>query len=97
LLFQTPGPGSKSRHAILLLPIAWRIADLCRQNRSIPNKKSNATVTRPDSSIDPRQPNRFEKKKNIRLLALHHLSGRSTTLKTSHPLVSILFGGCELR
>ena len=40
-------------------------ADVCRQNRSIPNMKSNATVTAPDSSNDPRQPNRFEKKKNM--------------------------------
>jgi hypothetical protein len=31
----------------------------------MPNKKSSAIVTHADSSSDPRQPNRFEKKKNI--------------------------------
>ena len=60
-------------------------ADFCRQNRSIPNMKSNATVTAPDSSNDPRQPNRFEKKKNI-LPAFYHLPGRSTTLITPSSL-----------
>src|SRR3954470_6624163 len=33
--------------------------------------KSNATVTAPDSSTDPTQPNRFEKKKNTILPAFH--------------------------
>ena len=32
----------------------------------MPNKKSRAMVTAADSSSDPKQPNRFEKKKNIR-------------------------------
>jgi hypothetical protein len=35
------------------------------QKRSIPNTKSSATVTAAESSSDPRQPSRFEKKKNI--------------------------------
>jgi hypothetical protein len=35
------------------------------QKRSIPNMKSSATVTTAESSSDPRQPRRFEKKKNI--------------------------------
>jgi hypothetical protein len=37
------------------------------QKRSIPNKKSSATVTTAESSSDPRQPRRFEKKKNMSL------------------------------
>jgi hypothetical protein len=61
-------------------------ADVCHQNRSIPNMKSNATVTAPDSSNDPTQPNRFEKKKNTILPAFHHLPGRSTTLITPSSL-----------
>ena len=56
------------------------------QNRSIPNRKSNATVTAADSSNDPRQPNRFEKKKNTILPAFHQLPGRSTTLITPSSL-----------
>jgi len=32
----------------------------------MPNNKSSAIVATVDSSSDPRQPNRFEKKKNIR-------------------------------
>jgi hypothetical protein len=35
------------------------------QPRSIPNMKSSATVTAAEISNDPRQPNRFEKKKNM--------------------------------
>jgi hypothetical protein len=41
------------------------IDDFPIQKRSIPNMKSSATVTTADSSSDPRQPRRFEKKKNI--------------------------------
>jgi hypothetical protein len=39
--------------------------DVLIQNRSIPNTKSSATVTAADRSSDPRQPSRFEKKKNM--------------------------------
>lgn len=35
------------------------------QNRSIPNMKSSATVMRAEISREPKQPRRFEKKKNI--------------------------------
>jgi hypothetical protein len=35
------------------------------QNRSIPNMKSSITVTAAEISNEPRQPNRFEKKKNM--------------------------------
>jgi hypothetical protein len=39
--------------------------DPSRQNRSIRNIKSSATVTAAEISKDPRQPSRFEKKKNM--------------------------------
>jgi hypothetical protein len=35
------------------------------QNRNIPNRKRSATVTAAETSTDPRQPIRFEKKKNM--------------------------------
>jgi hypothetical protein len=53
--------------------LSWRgrsnstkfIADPVPQNRSLPNRKSSATVTAAEISNDPRQPSRFEKKKNM--------------------------------
>jgi hypothetical protein len=41
------------------------IAGFLPQKRNSPNMKSSATVTAADTNNDPRQPNRFEKKKNI--------------------------------
>jgi hypothetical protein len=40
-------------------------ADILLQNRSIPNMTSSPTVTAAERSSDPRQPSRFEKKKNM--------------------------------
>ncbi|WP_187435772.1 hypothetical protein [Bradyrhizobium hipponense] len=41
------------------------IADIWAQNRSIPSMKSSATVTNAEISREPKQPKRFEKKKNM--------------------------------
>ncbi|WP_454647563.1 hypothetical protein [Bradyrhizobium liaoningense] len=40
------------------------------QSRTIPNRKSSATVIRPEIRSDPRHPSRFEKKKNMPLPAV---------------------------
>jgi hypothetical protein len=45
--------------------ISTSFIDFLVQKWSVPNMKSRATVTTADSSSDPRQPRRFEKKKNM--------------------------------
>jgi hypothetical protein len=53
---------SRSMSFVMGLP---QSVSVMTQKRSIPNMKSSATVTTAESSSDPRQPRRFEKKKNI--------------------------------
>lgn len=45
--------------------LSFRGGDIFLQNRSIPNMKSSATVMMTEISREPKQPRRFEKKKNM--------------------------------
>jgi hypothetical protein len=69
--------------------------DVLIQNRSIPNTKSSATVTAAERSSDPRQPSRFEKKKNMNFprkgWALSHHLGKLGCPPTLEPIHNVLW------